>query len=74
MRWIASFEDTVLVLCEGGDIGGPAGTDCSDTLVSIPLSPGAPHNLDWELSVQAVDSANLPATAQTTVTVQTGVG
>ena len=74
MRWTAKFEDTVLVLCEGGEIGGPAGTDCSDTTVEIPLSPGAPTNFDWELTVQAVDSANLPGTDQVTVAVQPGIG
>jgi serine protease len=74
MRWTASFEDTVLVLCEGGEIGGPAGTDCSDTTVEIPLSPGAPANFDWELGVQAFDSANLPGTDQLTVAVHPGVG
>ncbi|MEM9039874.1 MAG: hypothetical protein AAGD33_08260, partial [Actinomycetota bacterium] len=74
MRWTASYEDTVIVLCEGGEIGGAAGTDCSDTTVSIPLSPGAPVDFGWELSVQAIDSANLPGTATTIVTVDPGIG
>ncbi|MEM8746858.1 MAG: S8 family serine peptidase [Actinomycetota bacterium] len=74
MRWTASHGDTVIVLCEGGEIGGSAGTDCSDAIVSIPLSPGAPTNFDWELNVQAVDSANLPGTATAIITVDTGVG
>ncbi len=73
-RWIAAYEDHQVVLCEGGEVGGAAGTDCSNAVVSLPLPPDAPENLEWEITVEAYDSADLPGRATTIIEVGANVG
>lgn len=73
-RWVAAYEDHQIVLCEGGEVGGGAGTDCSNAVVSLPLPPDAPENYEWEITVEAYDSANLPGRATTIIEVGANVG
>jgi serine protease len=73
-RWVAAYEGHEIVLCEGGEVGGAAGTDCANAVVSLPLPPGAPENLQWEITVEAFDSANLPGRVTTFIEVGANVG
>lgn len=73
-RWIAAYEDHQIVLCEGGEVGGAAGTDCANAVVSLPMPPGAPENLEWEITVEAYDSANLPGRATAIISVEPSIG
>jgi serine protease len=82
-QWIATAGDTTVVLCQGSAFKAPAGNgpaiapapkDCSNVTVPLGVSPLAPNDPTWTITLRVRDFANDIGTDVVKVDVQVHVG